>query len=425
MTDQSVPQLVEHLFRHKAGEIVAGLTRLFGFERLELIEDVVQETLLRALRHWSYRGVPDNPAGWIITTARNCAIDALRRERTHSDKSEAVAEHFLSGSGSEHDAVFAGELPDNMLRLMFACCHPALSPPAQVALILKTLGGFSAKEIAHAFLISETTAAQRIVRARQTLRAAVQQDRRNPLDTAPSQTVERLDSVLRAFYLMFNEGYNAYQGDNLVRFELVAEALRLVRVLTAHAVGGRPDVWALRALMCFQAARLPGRVSTDGDFVPLARQDRATWDGNLIAEGFTCLDRSTTSDEMTAYHLEAGIAACHVSAPDFAATDWRAILSLYDDLCAVRPSSVAALNRVVAFTQVYGPAGGLEELDKLSGSDELAGYYLYHATRADLLEQLDRAYDARISFRAARDLTASTAEQRYIDYRINHLTSSS
>ncbi len=407
-----VPQLVEHLCRHQAGQVVATLTRLFGPQHLDLAEDVVQETLIKALGQWSYRGVPENPAGWIMAVARNQALDILRRERRFQDRQAALV--ALSEERNDDPAVLAtlsdDMLRDDVLRMMFTCCHPAIAREAQVALTLKTLGGFGVAEIAHAFLVSEPTIAQRLVRAKRTIRTE-----RIPYrvpDAADLPT--RLDAVLDVLYLLFNEGYRASHGDALVRHDLCDEAIRLTVILAAHPASDRPNVHALRALMLLHAARLPARTDADGDFLLLETQDRTLWDRAMIGAGLDALARSACGDVLTAYHLQAGIAACHAVAPSYAATDWPRILSQYDDLMAVAPSPVVALNRAVAVAMVRGPEAGLAAVETVRTMPGMASYALLHATIGEFHQRLGDTAAALAAYDDALSLTLTKPERRFL-----------
>ncbi|MBD3402302.1 sigma-70 family RNA polymerase sigma factor [candidate division GN15 bacterium] len=410
----SVDRVVDHLFRHTAGDIVAVLTRIFGIDRLAMVEDVVQDALIAALKNWPYNGIPDNPGGWLITAARNRALDLIRREKSLAEKQPDIARqlyHSLQDTISDRDP---HGLADDQLRLMFACCHPSLPADSRVMIVLKLLCGFSVAEIARAFLSSEAAVAQRIVRAKRTLREHDEQF----MNLEHKEITSRLDSVLQALYLMFNEGYSVTEGENLVRFDLVGEALRLSAAVAAHEAGARPDVFALIALMSLQAARLPARVDADGNLVLLADQDRARWDRQLIARGMHYLERAADGERVTRYHLEAGIAACHMAAPSYEKTDWEQILAYYELLAQQDSSPVIMLNRAVAVAELRGAERGLEELDRLAGEPKLEGYYLYHATRAELLTRLGQSTNALDSYRTALSLTGSAPERRFLEQRI-------
>lgn len=406
-------KLVEHLFRTKAGELTARLCRIVGVGRMELVEDVVQEALLSALKHWSYHGIPENPVGWLFTAARNRALDRFRHEKLASDKAKLIAREIEAALPERPEAGFAAELGDSQLRLMFALCDPSLSPESQASLILKTLGGFSVPEIARAFLAKESTIAQRLVRAKHTLvEAEVSLDQ--PVDLLE----ERLATVLQVIYLLFNEGYNAYRGENLIRYELVNEALRFARLLVGHPLGRRTEAYALLTLLALQASRLPARVDANNNLVLLARQDRGKWDRKLIAEGFHYLQLAAVGETVTGYHLEAGIAACHAMAPDYVSTNWRQILEYYDALITIDNSPVILLNRAVALSMVDGATAGLSALEALISDPRLQRYYLYHAARGDLLVRLQKFEPARAAYETALTLTSSEPERRFLQGQI-------
>lgn len=425
-----VHHLVGHLFRHKAGEIISTLVRIFGIERLELVEDVVQDSLIAALKNWTFKGIPDNPEGWIVTAARNRAIDLIRREKSLAAReSEIVSQLYerltdnnaFQQSNSRWGAVRGGSpdgIADDQLAMMFACCHPDISPESQVALTLKLLAGFSVTEIARAFLTAQTVIAQRIIRAKRQLkqhRAAFKIPEGNDLTL-------RIRAVTQVLYLMFNEGYNAGAGEDLIRFDLVNESIRLTGLLAGHRCGESPEVFALLALLCLQAARLPARVDREGNLVLLDKQDRALWDKKLISRGMHFLDKAAAGDQLTAYHLEAGVAACHASAASYDQTDWTQILLYYDQLVALNSSPILALNRAVAVAMTHSPETALGDLEPLADDKRLSSYYLYHATRADLLVRLNRHGEALDAYRAARELTSSEPERRFLSGKIESLS---
>jgi RNA polymerase sigma-70 factor (ECF subfamily) len=415
MTD--VSPLVDHLFRTRSGQLVARLTRAFGPAHLALAEEVVQEALIKALQVWPFEGVPRNPGGWLLHVARNAALDVLRREKTFRDKADAIAAELASWPAAASpgaDSAFEQELRDDELRMIFLCCQPSLSRDASVALSLKTVGGFSVAEIARAFLQDEAAIAQRLVRAKRQLR----DERAAFAVPAGPDLVARLDSVLEVLYLMFGAGYNAHAGEDLVRRELCAEALRLGRLLAGHPATGVPKTHALMALLSFQAARLPARVDAGGDLVLLAEQDRSRWDAALTAAGFRHLARSAEGDEVSEYHLQAAIASVHARAATAASTDWPDILGLYDQLIRMHPSPIVALNRAVAVARVHGPSAGLAALEAASAAPELAGYYLLPAVRAQLwMEAGDRAR-AAAEFREALSRPCTAPERRFLSRKL-------
>ncbi len=332
--------------------MVSTLTRIFGIEHLNLAEDVVQEALARALQTWPYYGIPKNPSAWIMQVSRNLALDVVRRERVFRNKEIEIVHLMEQQSPAPNEAIFLDqELKDDRLRMMFACCHPLVAPEAQVALALKTLCGFSTAEIARAFLTSEAVIAKRLTRAKQKIREA-----RVPFEIpAGEELSRRLDGVLQTLYLLFNEGYKASSGEKLVREELCHEAIWLADLLTQHPAGNRPKTHALLALMLLNGARLPTRVDAEGNLLRLKEQDRTRWDPRMVARGMFHLAQSAAGAEITEYHLQAGIAACHCAAKDNESTDWRQIQSLYDRLIEFDDSPIVALNRAVALAHVHGP----------------------------------------------------------------------
>lgn len=409
-----VSRLVENLFRREAGRLVATLTRSFGPSHLDLAEEVVQEALLQALRRWPYHGIPERPGAWLQTVARNLALDRMRRHTVFRDK-----EPFLLPAlgGVEADASaprLAGEIGDDELRLVFLCCHPALPRDARVALTLKTACGFSVEEIARAFLVKKTAVAQRLVRAKESIRRLDL-----PFEMPrPAELATRLDAVLEVLYLLFNEGYATQVGESLVRADLCREALRLSRELVRLPALASPTVHALVALLALQAARLPARLDRGGNLVLLADQDRALWDRALLVEGFAHLERAATGERLTPYHVQAAIAAHHAAAPSDAATDWPSILELYDQLLELNPSPVVALNRAVAVARVSGAEAGLAALAPLEEEPVLRGYYLLPAARGQLLQELGRDQAAAEAFRAALRCPCSEPERRFLERRL-------
>lgn len=405
------PGLVEHLFRHRYGEMVAGLVRVLGPERLDLVEDVVQEALLRALRNWPVEGVPDRPEAWVFRVARNLAVDALRRRRIAARAEDELGRWAATAGGT---AEAPDGVADDTLRMIFACSHPALPPDARVPLVLKTVCGFDVPAIAAALLAKEATVAQRLSRAKERLRLG-----RVAFEVpAEAELPVRLHGVLEVLYLVFNEGWRAHRGEDLVRADLVQEAVRLCGLLLEQPATARPEVHALLALMLLLGARLPARTDDLGELLTLAQQDRSRWDRRWLLAGLHHFRSSLQGDELTAYHVEAAIASRHAAAPSYAATDWPAILHDYDRLLELHDSPVVRLNRAVAVAKVQGPDAGIEALAAIDGHGALRDYFLLPATRAWFEWTADRREAAAASLEQALSLPCSEPERRLLQRRL-------
>jgi RNA polymerase sigma-70 factor (ECF subfamily) len=410
---EQLSRTIETLYRSESGRVLATLVRLLG--DLDLAEEAMHEAFAVALKSWPETGIPDKPRPWLISTARFKAIDTLRR-RARFDASQDELARYLeaqwssAGKSSEEDS-----LEDDRLRLIFTCCHPALAPEARVALTLREVCGLTTEEIAKAFLTTPRTLAQRIVRAKTKIRET-------PIRyevPAPEELPERLDAVLQVVYLVFNEGYCAAAGAEVTRAELTGEAIRLGRLLAE--LQPEPEVVGLLALMLLQESRRAARTSPTGEMILLENQDRSLWNREQIAEGVALLAKALKSRRFGAYTLQAAIAAVHAETRSVAATDWRRIVALYDQLVRIQPSPVVQLNRAVAIAMRDGPEAGLADIDAVLGHGELADYYLAHSARADMCRRLGRTAEARSSYEKALALTQQEPERQFLQERIRQL----
>jgi RNA polymerase sigma-70 factor, ECF subfamily len=412
---EPLSRTIETLYRSESGRVLATLVRLLG--DLDLAEESMHEGFATALTSWPQAGIPDKPRPWLISTARFKAIDTLRR-RARFDGAQRDLALYIEARISEAPEANE-EVEDDRLRLIFTCCHPALAPEGQVALTLREVCGLTTEEIARAFLVTPATLAQRIVRAKAKIRETP-----IPYEVpTPQELPERLDAVLQVIYLVFNEGYSAAAGAEVTRAELTGEAIRLGRLLTVLQPNPEPEpeVIGLLALMLLQESRRAARTSPTGELILLDNQDRSLWNREQIAEGVALVERALNSRRFGAYTLQAAIAAVHAEAESPAATDWRQIVALYNQLVRIHPSPVAHLNRAVAIAMRDGPEAGLKHIDAVLEYGELANYYLAHSARADLYRRLGRTAEARSSYEKALALTQQEPERQFLEERIRQL----
>jgi RNA polymerase sigma factor (sigma-70 family) len=413
MTDVTIQQTVDHLFRHESGKMISVLSKLLGLQHLDAAQDIVQDTLLQALNTWSLNGMPDNPSAWLYRVARNKAIDYLRRDKTFRVLSPQYS--YLQQSGTSLtpfvDELFEeGAIEDSQLRMIFACCHPSIPVESQIALALKTLCGLSASEIGKAFLKDEETIAKRIYRAKEKIR-----NEKIELELPPaSQLQTRIDAALHCLYLLFNEGYNSSHPDQLIREDLCEEAMRLAFMLTQNKITNLPGTNALLALFCFQASRLQSRLDEGGNIILLKHQDRTKWFRPLIQKGFQFLD-DATGEETSVYHLEAAIAYLHAKAPSFEATDWKAIYHLYSILAAHHPTPFIELNKAIASGYAIDKQTALKQLLQIKGLEK---YYLYHTAIGEFYLESGELQHALQHYQKALLLTSSVVEQNFLKEKI-------
>jgi len=396
--------------------MVAALTRVFGVHNLALAEDVTQHAFCRALEVWKARGVPENPSAWLLATAKHRALDVLRRERTAREFAHELSRRIESEgelAGAVDEAFQPGAIRDEQLRMMFSCCHPRVPEEVQLTLILNILCGFGAGEIANALLTGRAATEKRIARGKKTLAA-----RRTLFDLADAEFESRLSTVLRALYLLFNEGYHGASQAGAVRPELCEEALRLTALLRDYGPAGTPTTHALSALMYLNAARLPGRLDDNGDLLAFSAQDRARWDTELLTRGLALFDLSAAGTELSPYHVEAAISVAHASAPSFSETDWGNVVALYDRLMSVAPSPVVALSRAMALAERDGPSAGLAALDAIGDAERLRAYPFYPAALGELELRLGRYAAAQRRFSAALALARNDTERRFLAKRL-------
>jgi RNA polymerase sigma factor (sigma-70 family) len=417
MLEQDVNKLAGHLFRHESGKMAAVLTRIVGLQNLELAQDLVQDTLLKAINTWKIKGIPENPSAWLYTVAKRKALDAIRQQKIHtaieSDLARAFKSEWTMAPAVQH-LFFDHEIEDSQLRMMFACCHPAIPYESQIALTLKTLCGLSISEIAHGFLTNDETITKRLYRAREKIR-----EEKIDLEIPSPQTLfTRIETVLHTIYLLFTEGYNSSHPDQLIRHDLCEEAMRLCLLLIKKPLTDLPSARALMALMCFQASRSDARISEEGNIILLQHQNRKRWNKELIKKGNEFINASASGDELSEYHLEAAIAACHANAPSFDATNWKRILSLYELLSTIKSDPIIELNKAIALGLAESPEKGLEKLKSIK---ELERNSIYHAAMGNFFEQMKNSSQARAHYQMAIDLTRSKWEIELLQRKISAL----
>ncbi len=399
----SINDTIAHLFRHTSGKMIASLCGSFGFDKIDMVEDAVQDALIAAMKTWPYSGIPEEQFAWLLRTAKNRCIDILRRE----NRMMPIADDIETGRDN-NDILFPGEIGEDQLRMIFACCHPGISPDSRVALTLKIVGGFGVNEIANAFLSNSEAVTKMLSRAKARLRdLGVRMEMPEPKEFS-----DRLESVLKSLYLMFNEGYSASSGETLIRRDLVFEAIRLVSSLATHPLTSSPAVDALAALFYFQAARMPARADHNGDLLIMAEQDRDLWDKRLVASGIHHLRLSASGDEVSDYHLESEVAAIYTLAPDHQSIDWLRILSAYDKLQERRFSPVRELNRAIVIGEIEGPLAAYSRL--LQIGENLKHYNLYYITKAHYEILLGQPDLANSSLQTAARLTSNESILRFI-----------
>lgn len=416
MQNPSSHQLVDHLFRHEAGRMTAVLTRIFGTENLCLVEDVVQDAFVKAVQTWSFKGIPENPAGWLMAVARNKALDIVRRNHNFRHISRELASQLEQVTEQRIEHLFLDhEIADSQLRMIFACCHPALNEEDQIAMTLKIVSGFSVSEIARALIMQEAAVQKRLYRARKAL-----EENKIPLEIPSGPALaSRLEMVLLVIYLLFNEGYNSQKSDELIRKDLCVEAMRLCFLLPEHSAVKQPVVYALLSLMCFQASRFESRMQNGDTIILLEHQDRSSWDQDLIGKGYQFLNHSSQGAQLTVYHIESAIAAEHALAPSFAATNWVRMLKLYDLLVAHKPTSIVLLNRAVVKAQLelYGQAlediRGIKDIEGL-----LAAHYIYSAVLGDIYLRAGEMAYATKYLSQAMEMTQSVAEKKLLTEKL-------
>jgi RNA polymerase sigma-70 factor (ECF subfamily) len=414
--NKNINQLVDHLFRHESGKMIAVLSRLLGLQNIEIAQDLVQDTLLQAMSTWGYKSVPDNPSAWLYRVAKNKAIDFLRREKKFKEVSPQYSYLLQSEytlASTVNNLFLENEIQDSQLRMMFACCHPSIQEESQIALTLKTLCGLSVNEISKAFLTTEETIAKRIYRAKEKIKAEkieLEVPQNDELST-------RVDTVLKSLYLLFNEGYKSSNPDKLIREDLCEEAMRLCFLLTQHSLTALPRTKALLALMCFQASRFDSRLDDKNNIILLKHQDRSKWNRSLMSKGFELMEESTEPFEVSSYHLEAAIASQHAVARSFEQTNWKNIYHLYEMLYQLQPNPIVAMNKAIASSYAISKQNALKELQQIKGLED---HHLYYVSIGEMYFDLENKPEAKKFFEKALELTSSGYEQQLLINKISN-----
>ena len=410
-----INELADHLFRHESGKMIAVLSRMLGLQNLETAQDIVQDTLIQAMNTWRFNIIPENPSGWLYRVAKNKAIDFLRREKKFKEISPEYAYLLQSEytlTPSVNNLFLENEIQDSQLRMMFACCHPAIPEESQIALTLKTLCGLSVSEIAKAFLTNNETISKRIYRAKEKIKG----EKIELNVPTGDELASRLNVILKSLYLLFNEGYNSSHPEHLIREELCGEAIRLCHLLSKQSTTNYPRVKALLSLMCFQSSRLSARLDDKGNIIVLKYQDRSKWYRPLIQKGFDYLDAAAEPFETSTYHFEAAIASLHAASPSFEATDWKSIYHLYEMLYQLQPNPVVAMNKAISSAYSFSKQQALEELKKIKGLEQ---HHIYHASIGEMYFELDEKAVAKEYFEQAYMLTDSLTEQQLLLKKIS------
>ena len=414
--NKNVNQLVDHLFRHESGKMIAVLSRLLGLQNIEIAQDLVQDTLLQAMSTWGFKSIPDNPSAWLYRVAKNKAIDFLRREKKFKEVSPQYSYLLQSEytlASTVNNLFLENEIQDSQLRMMFACCHPSIQEESQIALTLKTLCGLSVNEISKAFLTTEETIAKRIYRAKEKIKAEkieLEVPQNDELST-------RIDTVLKSLYLLFNEGYKSSNPDKLIREDLCEEAMRLCFLLTQHPLTALPRTKALLALMCFQGSRFDARLDDKNNIILLKYQDRIKWSRSLMSKGFELMEESTEPFEISAYHLEAAIASQHAAARSFEQTNWKSIYHLYEMLYQLQPNPIVAMNKAIASSYAISKENALKELKQIKGLED---HHLYYTSIGEIYFDLENKPQAKKFFKKALELTSSGYDQQLLITRISN-----